>query len=222
MWPRWRPALGPAARQGVLCFGPNQGRRTTYTNPQRWLPDQKRVPATKATAEVARRYLYAYGPATPDQFAQWFGAPRPWAAKLFKTLDLRPVRVDGDDAWLAADDAFEADGARARGLQLLPYFDPYTVGCHPRPAVFPGRAAERALARGQAGPVPVLLVDGVVTGVWHQRKSGRRIHVQVELLGKKLTVRQGQQLDAHVARIGEILGGTPTLEFCEVTARSHL
>jgi len=182
----------------------------------------KPVPAKQATAEVARRYLYAYGPATSEQFAQWLGAPRPWAAKLFESLDLRPVRVDGDDAWLAADDPGEADGAARRGVHLLPYFDPYTVGCHPRTAVFPGPAAERALSRGQAGPVPVLLVDGVVAGIWHQRKSGRRIHIQVELLGKRLTVRQGRQLDAQVARVGEILGGTPTLEFGEVTARSHL
>jgi hypothetical protein len=68
----------------------------------------------------------------------------------------------------------------------------------------------------------VLLVDGVVAGIWHQRKSGRRLHVQVEMLGKNLTAKQGRQLDAQVARIGEILSATPTLEYGEVTARSHL
>ena len=44
-----------------------------------------------------------------------------------------------------------------RGVRLLPYFDAYTVGCHPREQLFPGLAAQRALSRGQAGNVPVLL-----------------------------------------------------------------
>ena len=38
MWPRWRRAIIPAARQGVLCFGPDRGRNVTYTSPRRWLP----------------------------------------------------------------------------------------------------------------------------------------------------------------------------------------
>jgi hypothetical protein len=38
MWPRWRMALTTAANRGTLCFGSNQGRKVTYTNPRRWLP----------------------------------------------------------------------------------------------------------------------------------------------------------------------------------------
>src|SRR5579863_5386745 len=37
-WPRWRQLTGTAAHRGVLCFGPDRGRRVTYTNPHRWLP----------------------------------------------------------------------------------------------------------------------------------------------------------------------------------------
>ena len=45
-------------------------------------------------------------------------------------------------------------------MRLLPYFDAYVVGSHPREVVFPGRAYERALSGGQAGNFPVVLVDG--------------------------------------------------------------
>ena len=38
LWPRWRRAIIPAARRGVLCFGPDRGRNVTYTSPRRWLP----------------------------------------------------------------------------------------------------------------------------------------------------------------------------------------
>ncbi|MFG1658334.1 DNA glycosylase AlkZ-like family protein [Micromonospora chersina] len=33
-------------------------------------------------ASLVRSYLDAYGPATPQQFAQWLPAPRRWATQL--------------------------------------------------------------------------------------------------------------------------------------------
>jgi Winged helix DNA-binding domain len=65
---------------------------------------------------------------------------------------------------------------------LLPYFDAYTVGCHPRELLFPGAAATRALNRGQAGNYPVLLINGTVAGVWHQRRQGAKTGITVEPL----------------------------------------
>ena len=73
--------------------------------------------------------------------------------------------------------------------------------------LFPGRAAERALVpSGQAGNYPVLLVDGEVAGVWHQKRSGRRIAVTVEPL-RRLSKTQPADLEAQVARLGRILEG---------------
>jgi len=103
----------------------------------------------------------------------------------------------------------------------LPYFDVYAVGCHPREALFPGPAAQRALARGQAGPVPVLLVGGVVAGVWHQRRAGRGIDVRVEPFGR-LTAAQRRELDDQVGRLGEIQAATATLSIGTVAAGKHL
>jgi hypothetical protein len=104
---------------------------------------------------------------------------------------------------------------------LLPYFDAYVVGSHPRNRLFPAKAVTRALApSGQAGNYPVLLIDGVVTGVWHQRRSGRKIEVTVEPL-VQLTAAQRRALENQVARIGEILGGMPRLIVGTVAAGSH-
>ncbi len=85
-WPRWRQAVTTAAHRGALCFGPNRGRNVTYTSPRRWLPGFEPAERDLALSEVVRRYLYAYGPATSQQFAQWLGVPRPWATALFDTM----------------------------------------------------------------------------------------------------------------------------------------
>jgi len=223
MWPRWRWLISQVARRGVLCFGPPRGRLVTYTSPARWLPGLPPAPADPL-GEVVVRYLRAYGPATSGQAAQWLGATRPGMAKVFEDLAdrLRPATVDGEPAWLPADDeGVPTPSASAGSVRLLPYFDVYAVGAHPRPLVFPGKASERALVGGQAGPVPVLVVDGVVAGVWHQKRSGKRIDITVQPFGR-LTAARRRDMEAQVERIGEILEGRPTLTVGEVTARAHL
>jgi hypothetical protein len=221
MWPRWRQAMDTAANRGVLCFGRNRGRMVTYTSPRRWLPEFRPVDGQTALADLVRRYLHAYGPATPPQFAQWLAAPRQWATELFDSLasELQQVEVEGTRAWLPAGDT-TAPSTPPHGVRLLPYFDAYVVGCHPRERLFPGRASERALAGGQAGNFPVLLIDGVVGGVWHQRRSGRKIAITVEPL-EALTAAQRRELDDQVERIGEFFEGTPRLTIGTVTVGSH-
>jgi hypothetical protein len=113
-----------------------------------------------------------------------------------------------------------APSAPAQGIRLLPYFDAYIVGCHPREKVFPGRASERALAGGQAGNFPVLLIDGIVAGVWHQRRSGRRIAITVEPL-EELSPAQRRALDDQVARIGAFLESKPQLTIGTITVGAH-
>ncbi|MBM2618347.1 AlkZ family DNA glycosylase [Actinoplanes sp. LDG1-06] len=124
----------------------------------------------------------------------------------------------GRQAWLLTNDDSFSEGDAT--LRLLPYFDAYTVASHPRREVFPGRAFERALARGQAGNYPVLLIDGRAAGVWHQRRSGRRVHVTVEPLSPLSRARLSA-LDDEVERLGHALAATPTLTIGEVTVGAH-
>jgi hypothetical protein len=221
MWPRWRQAISAAANRGALVFGPNRGRKVTYTNPRRRLTGFAPADGRAASAELLRRYLHAYGPATPQHVAKWLSAPRRWATELFDSLsdELQEVEVDGTRAWLLAGDTTMPDAA-PQGVRLLPYFDAYVVGSHPREWVFPGRAHDRALAGGQAGNYPVLLIDGVVAGVWHQRRSGRKIDVTVEPF-VDLSANQRRALDQHVGRIGEILEGKPQLTIGTVSVGPH-
>lgn len=220
-WARWRAATDVAAHHGVLCFGPNQGRKVTYTHPGRWLPGFRPADGPTALAEVVKRYLYAYGPATPQQFAKWLNTPRHWAIELFNSLaaELEQVELDGAEAWQLAGDTAAPDKP-AETVRLLPYFDAYAVGSYPREKLFPGRAYERALAGGQAGNFPVLLINGVVAGVWHQRRSGKKIEVTVEPL-IDLTAAQRRLLDQQVEWLGTFLGGTPHLTIGPVTVGAH-
>lgn len=231
MWPRWRILMEEAAHRGALCFGPNRGRNVTYTRPEDYQP----VDGAEAFGEVALRYLRAYGPATPAEFARWFGTTPAGASELFASLGdrLEQVDMDGHKSWLPAEaeeteedeepedtELSTVDGSNGGGVRLLPYFDPYSVGCYPRELLFPGRAFERALSRGQAGNVPVMLIDGVVAGIWHQRLTGSTVTVTVEPFGK-LSPELRSDLAEQVLRLGEFLEAEPSIALGTVTAGKH-
>jgi hypothetical protein len=222
MWPRWRQLTSTAAHRGVLCFGPNRGRNVTYTNPHRWLPGFRPDDGHPAVRTLVTRYLYAYGPATPQHFARWVSIPPRRAVELFDGLagELEDVDLDGEPGWVTAGDTGTAQQPH-RGIRLLPYFDGFVVAGQPRERLYPGAAATRGLTPAcQAGNYPVLLVDGVVGGVWHQRRSGRKLAITVEPL-RELTATHRRQLDDEVELVGAVMEAKPTLTVGAVTVGPH-
>jgi hypothetical protein len=221
-WARWRQLTATAAHRGVLCFGQDRARNTTYTSPARWLPGFRPADAEAALRSLLLRYLHAYGPATPQHFAKWLAIPVRLAADLFARVsaDLETVTLDGTPAWIGTADT-ETPAEPPPGIRLLPYFDAYVVAGQPRSRLYPGVAATRALTpAGQAGNYPVLLIDGVVGGIWHPRRSGPKLSITVEPF-RDLTAAQRRQLDDEIALVGAVLEATPTVTIGPVTVGPH-
>jgi|AntDryMetagUQ255_1029468.scaffolds.fasta_scaffold14608_1 hypothetical protein len=65
-----------AAFRGDVVFAPPAGQRVRFTRPDRWLgEDWEPAEPKQAMAWMLHRYLAAYGPATREAFARWFGIP---------------------------------------------------------------------------------------------------------------------------------------------------
>ncbi len=222
-WPRWRMALGAAALQGRLCYGPPAGSRVTFVRADQWIAGWDTLDPAAALATVLRRYLYAYGPATARDFAQWFGIEA-WTAQapLAALGDaVEEIDIAGYRALRLRDDPPAPMPAAGESVRLLPHFDSYLVGCHPRPQFVPADQAARVLPHGQAGPVPVLVVDGVVAGVWQRGPAGKRVAICVEPFAP-LTAGQQAELEQEVQHIGAILGSEALLTLGPITVRPHL
>jgi len=217
-WPKWRVGLGFAGVAGIVCFGPNQGTEVTYVRPDQWLGPWTPAEPEAALAEVFRRYLRAYGPATYRDFAQWFRLRPPVAREIADAMrdELEEVDVEGYRCLRLRSDG--ADPPVAGSVRLLPHFDCYLRGSFPREQVAPDRPEKAA---GGTGNVPTLIVDGVVAGVWEQRRTGKRLEVRVEPFEKPTRARRAA-LESEVRRIGEILETEATLTLGEVSARAHL
>jgi len=222
-WPRWLVMLGAAATAGLLCFGPNQGSKVTFVRPDQWLGGWENIDGATALREVFRRYLSTFGPATHRDFAQWFGMPPGMALTLMREVagELEEVEVEGSRAWLLACET-ALSWPRAEGVvRLLPHFDGYLIGCHPRDRLVPAAWAQRVLTRGAIGNLPLVLVDGVVAGLWQQRPRGRHLEIRVEVF-QPLNTDLHQELEASVRRIGEVLEAESILSLGIVETRPHL
>jgi hypothetical protein len=222
-WPRWLITLGAAATAGLLCFGPNQGNKVTFVRPDQWLGGWTEVNEAVALREVLRRYLSAYGPATHHDFARWFGMPPARALAVMRQVgdELEEVEIEGYRAWLPQGETGASFPAAQDVVCLLPHFDCYLIGCHPRARLVAPEWAKRVLARGSIGNLPVVLIDGMVAGLWQQRLRGGRLEVRVEAF-QPLSARQQQELEAAVARVGVIVEAQAVLTLGAVAARPHL
>ena len=199
----WGGFLKPAARMGLLCFGPSRGQSVTFVNPRQWLGSWREVDPDVALAEVARRYLHAYGPATRQDFALWFGhwpgvGPAAWEALKD---ELATVSVEGRIAQMLAADLKRVPSAARGQVRLLASFDPYLMGWASRAHLFD--ASHRAKVSRTAGWISaVLLVDGRVEGTWTHAISKHTLQVRLvpfEPLRSRV-VTQARRRAAELAR----------------------
>jgi len=214
----WGTILRPAAFSGRLCFGPSLGQRVRFTHPASWLSTTPAAVAPDAAiAEIVRRFLAAYGPATPYDLARWWTGggvttARQWIAALGD--EATPVDLEGTPAWMLAADARKLrDFGSVRSVRLLPGFDQYViVASHHARHLLPGDLRTKVY-RAQGWISPVLLVNGMMQGTWRHELKGSRVEVAIQpFVHLPAWVRKAAENEAE--RLAEFLGGT--LEFARV------
>lgn len=208
----WGALLVPAAFAGRLCFGPSQGNQVTFVRADQWVDRWLEHDPEKALAEVCRRYFATYGPATHQDFAHWLALKPAQARSVMELLadELQEVDFAGRRAWMLATDAEEEWDPELSSLRLLPQYDCYILGCGPRERIVSQAARNRVSTYGRgrfegATALPVLLIDGVVAGMWERRKMKKGAELRVELFNE-LTDLQRDQLEAETARIAAFFG----------------
>jgi uncharacterized protein YcaQ len=183
----WGEMLKPASFEGSLLAGPPKGRSVTFVRPDRWLKGWKVLDGQEAMRQVLRRFLAAYGPATREEFAAWWGTQPAPAGRVIASMpegELEEVVVGGTPAWARAEDVTDMSGKRARGrVTLVPGFDHYVVAFRPREQLVDKRHAAEVF-RSAGWISPVVLIDGRATGVWAHERSGDRIEVTVRPFGR--------------------------------------
>jgi len=156
-----------AAIRGRICFGPLRGRDQTFVALADWLPGfALRRPDA---AELARRFLLAYGPAAPADLATWSGLGGPAAREAFGAVSGELVELQGpggEALWsLRSGKRGEAAEEAEHVARLLPSFDGFLLGYADRAFALAAGDAKKVNAGG-GWLHPQLFVDGEIAGTW--------------------------------------------------------
>jgi Winged helix DNA-binding domain len=168
--------LALATGRGTIVLGPVRDGRHAFALTRDWLGAPDRAPDRDAAlAELARRYLAGYGPATAADLAAWAGLPLRDAR-----AGLGSIAGDVDELGGGLVDlAGRAPAPDHAPPRLLPAFDPYVLGWKDRTFTVPAEHARRVHPGG--GVVrAVATVDGLAVATWSARRRGERLAVDIE------------------------------------------
>ena len=148
----------------------------------------------EARAELVRRYLRCYGPATPAALAEWAGISVGDARR--RLAGAGPVAVTDDVV---------------RGVRFLPAYDPWLLD-RDRATLVPDAGARRVLWRAAGSPGAVL-VDAEPAAAWRTSTNGGRLTLRLQPLAGGPAVDRGAVHD-EAQRVGAALGveGPVTVE----------
>jgi hypothetical protein len=204
----WGSYLKAASWRGLLCFAPSPDKNVRFTSPASWLPGPiERMDSDEALREMARHFLRAYAPATPDILSLWWGGYGPaLGRKLLAEIETVEVDVEGLRTWVLRRDRAGLMAAKPpRVARLLPAFDPWVLGAS-RVEGLLDRAHKPLVYRAQGWISPVVLVDGRIVGVWKHTQKGRRLLVEIEPF-VRLPKWARSQVEAEAERLAGFLGG---------------
>ncbi len=203
--------LARAALEGLICFGPDRGNEPTYVLLNDWVEQKQTghsLSEDEAYAELTRRYLSAYGPATPGDQAAWSGLSLSKTRAAWKRIEgeLLEVETTGSPVWMLKTQASRLDELPPLTpiVRLLPRFDIYLLGYQKRDLAVPSQYAKRINAGG--GIVhPTMLVNGRIVGTWKSKREKNHFVVMVEPF-ERLALEIDVGLQAEVEDMARFLG----------------
>jgi hypothetical protein len=195
-----------AAERRIMRGSP----RGSWTSSQyRWVPFDSWLPgglaewtAEAAQAELARRWLGRFGPATTADLKWWTGWTLGETRRALAETDAAEVELDGGAPGLALAGDLEPGAAPDPWVALLPGLDPTAMGWK-----------ERDWYLGEHGPLlfdssgnvgPTVWSDGRIVGGWAQRTGGEVVYRLLEDIGADAIA----AVDRAAASLTEQLGGT--------------
>ncbi|OBI91770.1 winged helix DNA-binding domain-containing protein [Mycobacterium sp. 1245805.9] len=179
--------LGPRvltvlSASGEIVRGPNDGAWTTsrprWATTAHWLGDLGDPPPDRqARAELTRRWLATFGPATVADIKWWFGTTLAAARQALADVGAVEVELHGSGPGWALPDDLDPEPDVPPWCALLPGLDVTTMGWLQRDWYLGEHRAHVFDTNGNAGPTAWW--NGRVVGGWYQDDDAR---VRLQLL----------------------------------------
>jgi Winged helix DNA-binding domain len=185
--------------EGLIVRGRPRGGWTSTQFTWSAAPQRPDLPAAVARAELARRWLTAFGPAPLSDLQWWTGWTTAQVRQAVSSLDLAEVDLGGTLGVLLAGDE-DISAPAEPWAALLPALDPTAMGWRDR-AWYVGEHTAALFDRsGNIGPTAWW--DGRIVGGWAQRQDGE---IAVRLL-EDAGAEAAAAITAEAQRLAEWIG----------------
>jgi winged helix DNA-binding protein len=169
-----------ATVSGIAIQGPDFGAKPSLVLRRDWLGEPPPFDRAAALAELARRYLRAFGPATDRDFAKWSGLP---LGELRKGL--AAISSELTEKRVGAELLLGLTNSRSRlpsagQIRLLGAFDTYVLGHKSRDFAVDPSHGKRVSTRGGGMIEPLIVRDGQLLGTWSMRRKGASIEAGLD------------------------------------------
>jgi hypothetical protein len=197
--------IGVAVTSGIACLGPDRGSQTCLVRREDWIGEPPPFERERALAELARRYLGGFSPASERDFAYWSGLPlRDVRAGLAAISgEIEEVSV-GDETMLTMRGARPRLPRRGQVL-MLGNFDTYLLGWVDRTFSVSGEHAVHVKEGGGGWIRPVIVEDGTVVGGWRSSRKGGWLEISLKL-PKAERERLGDAIQGEISDIARFEG----------------
>lgn len=159
-------------QEGVVCFGPREGKQQTFVLLDAWAPLKRKISRDEAIAEVALKYFTSHGPATIQDLAWWSGLT---IADLKRGIaanggHLVEHKIDGTSYYTGR---MLPKVTHSPDTFLLPAFDEYFISYKDRSAVI-DREYANEINHGAGMFYPIVVINGKIEGTWKRdvKKNG--------------------------------------------------
>jgi hypothetical protein len=169
-----------------------------------WLPATaagERPHLAPASAELARQWLAAFGPAPLADLRWWTGWTTAQARQAVAAAGAIEVELDGGPG-LALPGDLEPTPDPGPWAALLPALDPTVMGWSDRSWFLGPHGQALFDANGNAGPT--VWVDGRVVGGWAQRSDGEIVLRLLEHVGAEATALIEMEADRLTEWLGDV------------------
>lgn len=189
--------------EGIICSGSLKGAKMTYALLPERVPVSNHLSKDEALALLAGRYFQSRSPATLQDFTWWSGLS---ASDARKAVQLAPPKIRELGTVFNP-----ANQPKDNRCVLLPAFDEYVISYKDRSEILPGELNGRAISANGIFR-PVIIMDGVVAGIWKRTEKKDRILVDAVLF-HEIGSDGRHEIEQAAARYGFFLGKDIEINF---------
>lgn len=194
----------------IVCNGSRRGKQFTYALLDERVPTTPPLHREEALATLALRYFTSHGPATLKDYCWWSGLTVANArAGLEAVKDQLISEKAGDKEYWMASNAHELP-ASGPSVHFLSAYDEFMVAYTDRSASL-DPALKDATITNNGIFKPIVVVDGMVKGIWKRTLKKDRVLIEPTYFNEKECLTASQALEA-VKPFGAFLGLAPSIQ----------